>query len=210
MTIRNTLAALLLAGTLFAGNMAHADEEMLSIVTTEVASIDSVFTPVADIHNKLEETRTNLAEIDANLRTAFGVAADAPLETALADFKAQAGEALQVTMDGTTPQFTVADAAPENIVTGVDAIKASIAALQTIVTELPTLKDDATAAVSAAQAINPQDLVGEIRSSGQKIGKTLKTFKNNLKSTTQTPDHITTTLSAATDLMSTVVSPFSG
>jgi hypothetical protein len=210
MTIRNTLAAILLAGTLFAGSTASADEDMLSIVTTQVASIDEVFTPISDIHTKLEETRTSLASIDENIRTALGVAADAPLETALADFKAQAGDALQVTMDGATPQLTVADAAPDNIVAGVDAIKAGMDALQAIVTELPTLKDDASAAVAAAQGIDPKSLVGDIRDSGQKVGKTLKTFKNNLKSTGQTPDHVTTTLTAATDMMSTLVSPFSG
>jgi len=204
--LRNTFAALLIATAVFSGN-AFADD-MLAIETTNVASIDSVFSPISSIHTKLSDTQTQLGTIEENIRTALGVATDAPLETALADFKAQAGDALSLTMDGTMPKLTVADAAPQNIKDGVTALQTAFTDLNTIVTTLPTLADDAMAVVTAAQGLDPKALAGEIKSSGQKLGKTLKLVNSNRKATQQTPDHIQTTLGSATGLMDSLVAPF--
>jgi hypothetical protein len=205
--LRNTFAAVLIAGAVLTSPAASADE-LLAIEMTNVASIDNVFTPVADIHQKLTDTQANIDSVTANIRTALGVADDAPLDTALADFRAQAGDALQFTMDGTKPNLSVSPEAPENIQAGVTALQGAFDTLGTVITELPTLKDDAMAAVEAAKGLDPKALMGEIKESGAKVGKTIKTLKNNGKSTTQTPDHITTTLESATGLMQTLTGPF--
>lgn len=207
--LRNTFAGLLIAGAIFASPVADAGE-LMAIEMTNVASLDEVFTPVANIHQKLTDTQTNIDGIQNNIRTALGVAEDAPLETALADFKAQAGDALQFSMDGTTPKLDVSPEAPENIKNGVTAIQDAFTSLSTIITDLPTLKDDATAAVAAAKGLDPKALVGEIKSSGAKVGKTLKLVKNNTKATTQTPDYIQGTLESTKGLMDTLVTPFKG
>ena len=205
---RNTAVAVLIAGTVAAP--AHADDDMLLIEVTEVASIDEVFSPISEIHTKLGEAQTELDGIEANVRTALDIAEDAPLETALNDLVAQGGDAISFSMDGTTPQISTSPEAPENIVTAVTALQTAFSDLQALIAELQTLKDDATAAVSAAQALDPRSLVGDIRDSGQKVGKTLKRIKNNTQATGQTPDHVSTTIDSTTSLMSTLTSPFQG
>lgn len=209
MTLRNLFAGLLITGALLASPAADADD-MIAIEMTNVASIDNVFTPIANIQQKLTDTQANIEGVQNSIRTALGVAEDAPLATALADFKAQAGDALQFSMDGTTPKLDVSADAPENIKNGVTAIQEGFGTLTEIITTLPTLKDDATAAVAAAKGLDPKALVGEIKSSGAKVGATLKLVKNNGKAAGQTPDQIQGTLESTKGLMDTLVSPFKG
>ena len=214
MTLRHFLVAAALS---FAVSTNAYAGDMIEIAETGLASIDDVFSPVADIHTQLADTRTKLADIDTNIRTALGVAEDSPLETALADLKAQAGDALTFEMDGTTPKLSIADGAdvPENVTNGVTALQTAFGDLSTIITELPTLTDKVMEAKNNGQALvaDPKALISQAKDSGMK-GKeamgALKTAKSNLKATGQTPDHITSTTSEATTLLDTLTAPFKG
>ena len=215
MSIRNFIIAAALSFAV--STNAYAADDLLEIAETGLASIDDVFSPVADIHTQLADTQTKIAEIDTNIRTALGVAEDAPLETALADLKAQAGDALTFEMDGTTPNLSIADGAevPENVTAGVTALQTAFADLGTIISELPALKDKVMEAKDNGQALvsDPKGLISQAKDSGMK-GKeamaAVKTAKNNLKATGQTPDHITATADSATSLLDTLTAPFKG
>ena len=214
MTFRSLLIAAALS---FAVSTNAFAADLLEISETGLSSIDDVFSPVKDIHTQLQDTQTKLSEIEANIRTALGVAEDAPLETALTDLKEQAGDALTFEMDGITPKISLNSDAdvPENVSTGVDALQTAFTDLSTIITELPGLSDQVTEAVSQGQALvsDPKGLISDAKSSGMK-GKdamtAVKTAKNNLKATKQTPDHIANTTTAAKDLLGTLTAPFSG
>jgi hypothetical protein len=189
---------------------ADAPAEALSIVETGVADVDGVFMPIKGIHDQLTGAEERLRNAETNIRTALGVASDAPLATALADFKAQAADSITFAMDGTTPKLSVSDAAPENIKTGVAAIQSAFTDLQTVITELPALKDQAMEAVNAAKGMDFKALATSAGLGAKDILPFVKTAGANLKATTQTPDRITGTVNAATSLMGTLTEPFKG
>ena len=187
-----------------------APAEALQIVATNVADVDAVFMPIKGIHDQLSGAEERMRNAETNIRTALGVAADAPLATALADFKAQAADSISFAMDGTTPKLSVSDAAPENIKTGVAAIQSAFTDLQTVITELPALKDQAMEAVNAAKGMDFKALATSSGLAAKDILPFTKTAAANLKATTQTPDRITTTVQAATSLLGTLTEPFKG
>lgn len=224
MTIHKIIIAAVLS---LAVSTAHAEDgateaaaeesSMLEIAETGLQSIDDVFSPVSGIHTQLNDAQTKLNEIEASLSTALGVSEDAPLETALADLKEQAGDALSFEMDGTTPKLSIAEGAevPENVTAGVAALQTAFADLGTLTAGLQALPAQVGETVTAAQAVisDVKGLKGEAKDAGIK-GKAfldlVKTGKNNLTATKQTTDHINNTVGAATSMLDTLTAPFKG
>ena len=216
MSIRNFIIAAALSFAVSTNAFAE-DETMLEIAETGLQSIDDVFSPVADIHTELNDAQAKLAEIEASLGTALGVSEDAPLATALADLKEQAGDALSFEMDGTTPNISIADGAevPENVTAGVTALQTAFADLEALTADLQALPAKVGEVSTAAQAVisDVKGLKSEAKDAGIK-GKAfldlVKTGKNNLTATKQTTEHINNTVGAATSMLDTLTAPFKG
>jgi hypothetical protein len=217
MTLRNFLVAAALSFAVSTNAFAEEETTMIEIAETGLQSLDDVFSPVSGIHTQLTDAQTSLNDIETNLNTALGVSEDAPLATALANLKEQAGDALSFEMDGTTPKLSVAEGAevPENVTAGIAALQTAFADLGTLTAGLQELPAKVGEISTAAQELigNVKGLKTEAKDAGIK-GKAfldvVKTSKSNLSATKQTTEHISNTVGAATSLLDTLTAPFKG
>lgn len=123
-----------------------------------------------DIQEKLIQMELDVAAIEPDLKAAMGVAADAPLETALADMKSAAGDKLIVTLEtGGAPSFSVADDAPDNVKAFAEAGNAAVAKLDQISQDAKSMEGDieklGTAATDASGNVN----AGTMKANGLKV-----------------------------------------
>jgi len=102
-------------------------EGVPAILPTQIPAFDdTVFTEAAKIQTNVKGIYDGVNGARTNFNTALGIATDAPIATALADLKAKGASMMKLTMDGTTPKISAADAAPENIVKAVAGINGLI------------------------------------------------------------------------------------
>lgn len=112
------------------------------------AALDGVFGEAAGIQTNLNGIYKNLTDARNNVNTTLGVAADAPVATAMADLKTKASGKLKVAMEGTKPKLKASDAVPENVQKGLDATNNLVDAGQNAVDGAMKLKDQAVALVT--------------------------------------------------------------
>lgn len=225
MNLRNASAFLLSAALIFtigssdaeagkkkkkSGNSDGAAAEMIEIGETGVSAFDDVFNQVKDIHTTLDEATATITSAETNLLTALGAAEGTPLADALSEFTASAGDMVTLEMDGTTPNFSVNPEAPENITTGVEGLKSAVSDVQTVVTNLTELPPKVTELIDASKSMPGQApaALKEAGLSAKDIMPAVKTVKNNVKATAQTPDRVTSTTAAATGFLSTITGAF--
>lgn len=123
-----------------------------------------------DIQEKLIQMELDVASIEPDLKVAMGVAEDAPLETALAQMKEDAGDKLIVSLEsGGAPSFSVADDAPDNVKTFADAANAAVAKLDKVSQDAKSMEGDITrlggAATDATSSVN----AGTMKANGLKV-----------------------------------------
>ena len=123
-----------------------------------------------DIQEKLIQMELDVNSIEPDLKTAMGVAEDAPLEKAIADLKESAGDKLIVSLEsGGMPSFAVADDAPENVKTFADAGNAAAAKLQKISADAQSLEGDITKLGTEASDASGKMNAGTMKANGLKV-----------------------------------------
>ncbi len=176
-----TLAFALALSTMqpaWAGKDKAAD--LPAVTMTTIAQFDEVFGKAKTIETNLNDSSKKLVDGRGALNKALGIAADAPLATALADLQAKAGDALSVTLEGGKPKLKLSDAAPENV-------KAAVAALDTLVNECSAVVDNMTAipdqvtALTTAAAAFPGQITSIQVSDKMLLLKLPKMLTNNAK-----------------------------
>lgn len=180
--MRSILFSVVLSLALFASGDAQAKpkgDELPTITLTTIEQFDAVFSKGKVIETSLIDSSKQLTDARLELNKALGVAADAPLKTALADLKSKAGDALSVTMDGGMPKLTVADAAPDNVKAAVAAVGKLITACQSVVDNTKAIPGQVTELTTAATAFPGQ--VMSIKASPMLLAKLPKTLANNTK-----------------------------
>ena len=225
MNLRNASAFLLSAALIFTVGTSDAEAgkkkkksdssedaaaEMVEIGETGVSAFDDVFSQVKDIHTTLDEADATILSAETNLLTALGAAEGTPLADALSEFTASAGDMVTFEMDGTTPNFSVNPEAPESVTAGIDGIKSAIADVQTVVDGLTELPAKVTALIDASKSM-PGEAPAALKDAGlsaKDIMPAVKTVKNNVKATGQTPDRVTNTTATATGFLSTITGAF--
>ncbi|MFO0745085.1 MAG: hypothetical protein U1F43_39240 [Myxococcota bacterium] len=94
------------------------------IVDTGIAEFDDVFAKARDIQGSVQTQNQTMVEGRTNVNTAMGVAADAPLKTALEDLKTKANGKIKILMEGNVPKLQASEAVPENVQKGMDSVNA--------------------------------------------------------------------------------------
>lgn len=182
------------------------------ITETGIAAFDETFMKVKGIHDQLTDSENRIKSAETNMLTAVGVATDAPLATALADFQSQASDFISFEMDGTTPKLGFKPEAPQNVQDGVNGINGALDDLKGVLADLEPLPNEVEGLVSSAQAMPAQvpSAVKEAGMGAKDIAPTSKKVKNNVSATTETPARVESTMSAATGLIKTVTDTFGG
>ncbi|MCB9777454.1 MAG: hypothetical protein H6742_02695 [Alphaproteobacteria bacterium] len=163
---------------------------LIQIELVDIAEADAVFGPAKEIHDILNDIETNLGTARGEFTTALGVAQDAPLQTALDDLMAKAGDSLTVAIDGGKPKLSVGDAAPDNVKTAVEAGNKFIQLHVDSVKRATELVPKAQEVAAAAAGLDPAGLAQQAAANPMEIPKKVKAITNNVKAITQTPKRI--------------------
>lgn len=159
------------------------------IEMTGVAQFDDVFGKAKTIQDTLDTQKTELVTARTNLNSALGVAADAPVKTALEDLKTKAEGKLKVVMNGTTPKLEAADGVPDNVKAAIDAANGMLTACGNTVAAGKDLTGQATELIGAAKDF-PNQVGSVVTGDPIAAAKSLKLVTGNLKAMATTPERI--------------------
>ena len=154
------------------------DVQSLEIEKTGVASFDEVFDKANGMLTQLQQADSRFTDANTKLNTVLGLPEGTPVADALKDLETKAGDKLQVAMEGTTPAFSVADDAPDNVKQGVDAVKQLLDACTAVEGAVKAVAKDSDALISAASAL-PGKIPAEMKAGNIKLSE-LKTIKNSV------------------------------
>lgn len=209
-----TAAGLLLVSpTAFAGKgNKSGDTEWKTIEPIGIKSFDDFFAPVKQMHGSLSTVEVELKTANTNLTTALGLPQGTPFADALADLNNKAQGKINVAMNGTVPKLSTSDAVPANVQQGIDAVNGLTASVGTSVTELQNIPQQAQQVVAEAQSL-PAKFTSEAKDLGAKITEIpamLKTLKNNVDATVQTPARATAAINELTGTLNVIATTFGG
>lgn len=199
------LALVALPSAAFAGKAKEADP-LPVIVLTGISEFDGVFGKAKGIQDKLTTETTNLKTARTSVNTALGVATDAPLETALADLMAKAEKKVGVALEGRMPKLKAADAVPDNVQKGIDAVNGLVTAADSSITTATGLKTDAMALASECQAF-PGKLPSLVKNPMEVMSKG-KVLGDDVKATGALPDRLQLLIDEAGKILADVQSAF--
>ena len=210
-------AALVLPSTADAKRKKSSDTEetteMVEIEDCGIAEFDSVFGQARDIHTTLSDAQTKLSEANTNIASALGLDPGASLSDALGKLKELGGDAIGMTMDGTTPSLSATDAAPEEVTAAIEAVNTAVGQVLEAAAGLAELPAQSQELVTTAKALpgqlNPDILAANGLAAKDLLGVT-KTVKSNVKSIGTTPDRVTSVTGELTAFVDTVKGTFGG
>ncbi|GEM_PF-3301637 len=211
-------SALVLPGTADAKRKKSDDSaeqatETVDIEDCGVAEFDTVFNEARGIHDTLTDAQTKLAEANTGIATALGLDPGATLADALTNLKELGGDAISMTLDGTTPKLSATDAAPAEVTAAIEAVNTAVGNVLEVAASLATLPDQSKQVVESAKAL-PGQLNADILESNGLAAKDLlgvgKTVKNNVKAIGTTPDRVTSVTGELTAFVDTVKTTFGG
>jgi hypothetical protein len=163
-------------------------DELPKIVVTGIAEFDEVFMKAKSIHDSIDAETSTLKSAHTDINTTLGLAADAPLKSALDDLKTKAGGKIKVAMKGTTPRLEPSEAVPENVQKGIDAVNKLIDASEHAVETGEGLVPQAKEVASAAAGF-PAKLPTVVKDPKQLLDARKK-VTDDVKATVATPDRI--------------------
>ena len=178
-------------------------DDLPTITLTTIEQFDAVFSKGKAIETSLIESSKQLTDARLELNKALGVAADAPLKTALEDLKSKAGDALAVTMEGGKPKLSVKDAAPDNVKVAVTAVGKLVDACQAVVDQTKAIPGQVTELSTAATAF-PGQLTSIKVDDKMLLMKLPKTLGNNSKALAAFPTRAQELGSEATSILTDV------
>lgn len=204
-------AAALAAGLSFS-TTAFAEEEAEAYTEinaeTMVADFNGTWGEAKGVQGTVTQWETDLKAAREGFNEAVGIAKDAPIEKAIESLKEQAGEHLQVTLDGGKPNITVADAAPDNVKAAVEALKGCVASAEAVVAGGPEIVEQSKAVGEKAAAIPGQLNPSFFKDNGIKkpgdIKNATKEQKDNIAALADTDERIKGVIAEATAIVDSV------
>lgn len=115
-----------------------------------IAEFDAVYNEAGGIQVDLKGAWKQVVDARGNVNTVLGVAADAPVKTALEDLKGKAAGKVKVALEGGKPRLQPSEAVPENVQQGLDAVNALVDAGQATASRAVGIKDKVMALGSQA------------------------------------------------------------
>ncbi len=184
---------------------AQAAPAPLAMKETGIAKIDETFAKAKAPLDTISKVRTEVDGLTANVASALGLTAGAPIADALADLKAKAAGKLTLAMDGGKPKVSAADGVPDNVKAAIDALNAGIdnvknavAALSEVPAQLTAVADD------AKQYSDPAVLQGLVGDNPAAVMKAPKAIAQNLETLTKAPEEAKAVALSADNLIKTV------
>ena len=213
---RLKLPAALLLGLALAAAPAYAkkdkgDTDYITIEETGIQEIDQIFSSVKAIQDTLIAVDTSITTTTTSLNTTLGLAADTPFTTALEDLKSRAEGALQVTLDGGSPQLSASDAVPANVQEAIDAVNLGVSEVNSAIGDLKTLPNQLRSLQKQAASFDPGKVKEQASQAGMGLTETLEAVKivaQDLKATSQTVDRAVEVKDASLDFMSAFTGTF--
>lgn len=202
--------AALAAGLSFSSVALAGDDEGYTDINdaTMVGEFNGTWAKAKEVQGTVTQWESDLKAAREGFNTAVGIATDAPIDKAVESLKEQAGEHLQVALDGGKPNITVADAAPDNVKAAVEALKGCVAAAESVVAGGPALVDQSKAVGEEASAIPGQLNPSFFKDNGIKkpgdIKNATKEQKDNVAATKATDERIKGVISEATAIVDSV------
>lgn len=199
------LALASLPAIAFAGKPKEADP-LPQIVMTGISEFDGVFGKAKGIQDKLTAETTSLKTARTNVNNALEVATDAPLETALAELMKKAEKKVGVAMEGRMPKLKAADAVPDNVQKGIDAVNGLVSAADSSITTVTGLKTDAVALAEECKAF-PGKLPSLVKNPMEVMSKS-KVLGDDVKATGALGDRLQLLIDEAGKILTDVQSAF--
>jgi hypothetical protein len=162
--------------------------EAPKITNSGIPEMDEVFTKAATIQDTVAGQTGKVCTARGQLNSALGVAADAPIKTALADLQTKAAGKLQVAMDGAKPSLKATDAVPANVQAAIDAVNALIDTSAEAAKETAGLLPEAKGLATTAAGFPMK--VPTIKVTGVDIPTAIKVVGENVKAIKQLPNQI--------------------
>lgn len=220
-TLLSALALGLFAVTLSpsaeAGKKKAADTEQTEpapMVIEEVGlpTMDTFFGQVKTHCDAVNAARESMDQANAQLVTVLGLPAGTPVADALADLKTKAEGKINVVFEGTRPTLQPADAVPENVQAGIDAVNALVGTLTDVSTTLQGVVAAGPDLVAQAQGL-PASVPSEAQAAGVKATEVIgitKKVKGNVAATKALPENAKALLDSATQTVELVKNTFAG
>lgn len=184
-----------------------ADAKLTPIEDCGVASMDGVFREAKDVQTKLEDQRVALKNARQNVKSALGVATNAPMSTAFEELKKTAGDKLEVALDGGTPKLKAKDAVPENVQTAIDAVNGLLDASKSTAETVVSLKENVTGLIDKSKEF-PTQIVAEVKGNPLGAAKASTTVAANIKAIAAMGDQADKLVNISTRLVSDFTAAF--
>lgn len=194
---------------------AKADDETAKAVPgikkIGIDSLDEFFTKVDAVDQKVRGADTKLGQSRRGLKTGLGLAEGVTLKDGLLEFKTKAGDQVTLGMEGGKPAFTVADAAPEDIKNGVEALKSAVDNYTGAIADLAALPAEIKGIQEGAKAV-AESGANDIKAAGVTMDtpKQLKALAGNLKTTASLPDRTADVVKRLDTNLGLLVTTFGG
>lgn len=185
----------------------ETDAKLTPIEDCGVASMDGVFHEAKDVQTKLEEQRVALKTARQNVKSALGVATNAPMSTAFEELKKTAGDKLEVALDGGTPKLKAKDAVPENVQTAIDAVNGLLDASKSTAETVVSLKENVTGLIDKSKGF-PTQIVSEVKGNPLGAAKASTTVASNIKAIAAMGDQADKLVNISTRLVSDFTAAF--
>lgn len=162
--------------------------DTIVIKDTGIAEFDEVFAKARDLQGSINTQNKTMVEGRGNVNSALGVAADAPLKTALEDLKTKANGKLKIVLEGRVPHLKADEAVPENVQKGMDAVNNLTDSSDKTQTTADEMAPQAQALVDATKDF-PGKVPGLVKNP-MEVGKKTGLVNKNVKAVAQLPEKV--------------------